>query len=92
MVAITDLSTHDLKLFRHKMIAVYDNNRGTVKAEASIVLSMIEGELLERGIEIDDEAEGLIAYNTLQQWFAQLKAMLRRVLLVSIKRETSFVK
>lgn len=51
MTTVKDLSSGELKLFRKKMIAVYDNNNGLVKAEASVVLSMIEGELLARGIE-----------------------------------------
>lgn len=85
MTAVKDLSTHELKLFRQKMISVYDNNKGAVKAEASIVLSMIEGELSERGIEMDEEEE-LISNTALQQWFIQLKAMFRHYHLVYIRR------
>lgn len=55
MISAKVLSTAELKLFRQKMISVYNNNANKRKAEASIVLSMIEGELAERGIEIDDD-------------------------------------
>lgn len=83
MMAAKDLSTRELKLFRQKMISVYDNNTGIVKAEASMVLSMIEGELSERGIEVDEEEEMLVSYTTLQQWLFKLKVMFRDNPLVS---------
>lgn len=67
MTSAKDLSTQELKLFRQKMILVYDNNQAKVKEEASIVLSMIEGELSERGIEINDE-ELLVATNSPQKF------------------------
>lgn len=55
MTTVKDLSSGELILFRKKMILVYDNNNGLIKAEASVVLSMIEEELLVRGIEISEE-------------------------------------
>lgn len=55
MLSIQELSTYELELFREKMISVYDNNEATVKVEASIVLSMIDEELLDRGIDVSEE-------------------------------------
>jgi len=55
MLSIQELSTYELELFREKMILVYDNNEATVKVEASIVLSMIDEELLDRGIDVSEE-------------------------------------
>lgn len=90
MNTIKSISAEELRLFRDKMILVYNNGDAVVKAEASVVLSMIKEELLIRSIETGTEKLLAANNNTFSAILLYLKSLFHRNTFLLNKKGISY--